>query len=181
MARSPSRRVAGLPHAIADALAACWADSLNGSGCGRSALVVAATWLDTYRTSRLDACAVRSSPFDDDVSEAAIKTCLRNGDVIISSRSLAKPAKTFGLLSGWTLISAHATGGGRATTRAGDSSCRQGVEFWGSEADPCRGEIGSMYGGGMDLILASFYSFFNVVSCPPAQRAHAQAGARGGY
>jgi hypothetical protein len=25
------------------------------------------------------------------------------------------------------------------------------------------------------------YSFFNVVSCPPAQRAHEQAGARGGY
>ena len=31
-------------------------------------------------------------------------------------------------------------------------------------------------------ILARFlFSSFNVVSCPPAQRAHAQAGARGGY
>ena len=33
-------------------------------------------------------------------------------------------------------------------------------------------------GSGSSRVL---FSFFNVVSCPPAQRAHAQAGARGGY
>jgi hypothetical protein len=33
-------------------------------------------------------------------------------------------------------------------------------------------------GSGFSRVL---FSSFNVVSCPPAQRAHAQAGARGGY
>ena len=32
---------------------------------------------------------------------------------------------------------------------------------------------------GVGWILARLFSFFNVVSCHPAQRAHAQAGARG--
>ena len=85
----------------------------------------------------------------------------------------------FGLLSGWTLISTDVKVGGRLQVEGG--RFRQTVEFLGSEADPCRGKIDSCMCGGMDLILASFYVFFNVVSCPPAQRAHAQAGARGGY
>ena len=49
------------------------------------------------------------------------------------------------------------------------NSCRQ----------PCPLEIGAI-GEGWIRSLARLYSFFNVVPCPPAQRAHAQAGARGG-